>query len=70
MVEEAAGTRMYETKRNESMKKIVTKESKVNAWAILLYVTQVVLSGAQLAEIERLIQDDIEPTLERLRKEQ
>ncbi|XP_055388632.1 uncharacterized protein LOC129617420 [Condylostylus longicornis] len=51
MVEEAAGTRMYETKRNESTKKIATKESR-------------------LAEIERVIHEEIEPTLEGLRKEQ
>ncbi|OII77674.1 structural maintenance of chromosomes protein [Cryptosporidium andersoni] len=50
MIEEAAGTRMYEAKRLQSLKLIEKKDSK-------------------LAEINHLLEDDIIPKLERLKKE-
>eukprot|EP00871_Galdieria_phlegrea_P002470 jgi/Galph1/3223/GphlegSOOS_G1916.1 len=50
MIEEAAGTRMYEVKREAALKTIAKKDKK-------------------LQEIEDLFQQDITPTLERLRKE-
>lgn len=51
MIEESAGTRLYEMKRSESAKKIATKETK-------------------LQEINSVVENEIEPSLERLRKEQ
>ncbi|KAL7068071.1 putative structural maintenance of chromosomes protein [Cryptosporidium serpentis] len=50
MIEEAAGTRMYEAKRLQSLKLIEKKDSK-------------------LTEINHLLEDDIIPKLERLKKE-
>ncbi|KAK9172958.1 RecF/RecN/SMC N terminal domain protein [Cryptosporidium meleagridis] len=50
MVEEAAGTRMYETKKQQSLKLIEKKDSK-------------------LEEINRMLEEDIIPKLERLKKE-
>lgn len=50
MVEEAAGTRMYETKKAASLQTMQKKEQK-------------------MAEIDRMIEDEIQPTLERLRNE-
>ena len=50
MIEEAAGTRMFETKKAAALKTIAKKDSKLD-------------------EIKRVIEEDITPTLERLRKE-
>lgn len=50
MLEEAAGTRMYETKKQQSLKLIEKKNSK-------------------LEEINRMLEEDIIPKLERLKKE-
>ena len=50
MVEEAAGTRMYETKRVAALKTIEKKQNKVN-------------------EINNVLNEEITPTLERLRGE-
>jgi len=50
MVEEAAGTRMYETKKGAAVKTIAKKQLKVN-------------------EINSLLNEEITPTLERLRGE-
>ncbi|KAH8584136.1 condensin complex component SMC2 [Cryptosporidium sp. chipmunk genotype I] len=50
MVEEAAGTRMYETKKQQSLKLIEKKDIK-------------------LEEINRMLEEDIIPKLERLKKE-
>eukprot|EP00038_Savillea_parva_P009361 m.183060 g.183060 ORF g.183060 m.183060 type:complete len:1218 (-) comp15704_c0_seq1:286-3939(-) len=50
MVEEAAGTRMYETKKVSSLQTMERKEQK-------------------MAEIDRLLSEEIQPTLDRLRKE-
>ncbi|KAF7459331.1 structural maintenance of chromosomes protein 2-1-like [Cryptosporidium felis] len=50
MVEEAAGTRMYETKKQQSLKLIEKKDIK-------------------LGEINRMLEEDIIPKLERLKKE-
>ena len=50
MVEEAAGTRMFESKKIAALKMLEKKASKVD-------------------EIERVLADDITPTLERLRDE-
>ena len=50
MVEEAAGTRMYETKRVAALKTIEKKQAKVN-------------------ELESVLNDEITPTLQRLRGE-
>ena len=50
MVEEAAGTKMYEAKRSQCLKAIADNETKLN-------------------EIDRMLKDDIEPTMERLKGE-
>ena len=50
MVEEAAGTKMYEAKRTQCLKAIADNETKLN-------------------EIDRMLKDDIEPTMERLKGE-
>mmetsp|Transcript_20953 Transcript_20953/g.54505 ORF Transcript_20953/g.54505 Transcript_20953/m.54505 type:complete len:1217 (+) Transcript_20953:172-3822(+) len=50
MVEEAAGTRMYETKKAASLNTMERKEQK-------------------MAEIERMLAEEIQPTLNKLRKE-
>eukprot|EP00037_Helgoeca_nana_P026180 m.294095 g.294095 ORF g.294095 m.294095 type:complete len:1217 (+) comp27155_c0_seq1:147-3797(+) len=50
MVEEAAGTRMYETKKTASLQTMERKEQKMQ-------------------EIQRLLSEEIEPTLDKLRKE-
>lgn len=50
MVEEAAGTRMYETKKQQSLKLIEKKNKK-------------------LEEINRILEEDIIPKLQRLKKE-
>ncbi|KAJ1610213.1 SMC2 protein [Cryptosporidium canis] len=50
MVEEAAGTRMYETKKQQSLKLIEKKDRK-------------------LEEINRMLEEDIIPKLQRLKKE-
>jgi structural maintenance of chromosome 2 len=50
MIEEAAGTRMYEDRRDKALKNMEKKESKVN-------------------ELKGLLQDEIEPKLEKLRQE-
>lgn len=50
MIEEAAGTRMYETKKAGSLQVMEKKEQKMN-------------------EIERMLAEEIQPTLEKLRKE-
>lgn len=50
MIEEAAGTRMYETKKVGSLQVMQKKEQK-------------------MAEIERMLTEEIQPTLEKLRKE-
>lgn len=47
MIEEAAGTRMYETKKQSALLTIEKKQSKVD-------------------EINRILKDEITPTLERL----
>lgn len=47
MIEEAAGTRMYETKKQSAILTIEKKQSKVD-------------------EINRILKDEITPTLERL----
>lgn len=51
MIEEAAGTSMYETKKEKSMAMIQKKDSK-------------------LEELKALIADDIQPKLDKLRKDQ
>lgn len=51
MIEEAAGTSMYETKKEKSMALIQKKDSK-------------------LEELKALIADDIQPKLDKLRKDQ
>lgn len=51
MIEEAAGTSMYETKKEKSVALIQKKESK-------------------LEELKALIADDIQPKLDKLRKDQ
>lgn len=50
MIEEAAGTRMYETKKKAAVKTIVKKQTKVD-------------------EINKLLKEEITPTLEKLRQE-
>lgn len=50
MIEEAAGTRMFETKKTAALKTIEKKDNK-------------------LAEINKVIEEDITPTLKKLRKE-
>lgn len=50
MIEEAAGTRMYETKKAVSLQTMEKKEQKMN-------------------EIERMLSEEIQPTLDKLRKE-
>ncbi|KAF6164612.1 hypothetical protein GIB67_032840, partial [Kingdonia uniflora] len=50
MLEEAAGTRMYETKKEDALKTLEKKQSKVD-------------------EIDRLLDQEILPALEKLRKE-
>ncbi|PIA59901.1 hypothetical protein AQUCO_00400638v1 [Aquilegia coerulea] len=50
MLEEAAGTRMYETKKEDALKTLEKKQSKVD-------------------EIDKLLDQDILPALEKLRKE-
>ncbi|KAH8738929.1 SMC2 protein [Cryptosporidium ryanae] len=50
MIEEAAGTRMYETKKQQSLKLIEKKNSKLN-------------------EINRMLEEDIIPKFERIKKE-
>lgn len=50
MVEEAAGTKMYEAKRSQCLKAIADNETKLH-------------------EIDRMLKDDIEPTMERLKGE-
>ncbi|KAI3891938.1 hypothetical protein MKX03_031596 [Papaver bracteatum] len=50
MLEEAAGTRMYETKKEDALKTLEKKQSKVD-------------------EIDRLLDSEILPALEKLRKE-
>ncbi|OVA02199.1 RecF/RecN/SMC [Macleaya cordata] len=50
MLEEAAGTRMYETKKEDALKTLEKKQSKVD-------------------EIDRLLDGEILPALEKLRKE-
>ena len=50
MIEEAAGTRMYETKKAASLQTMERKEQK-------------------MAEIERMLAEEIQPTLEKLRNE-
>eukprot|EP01138_Halocafeteria_seosinensis_P008016 gb/GECG01008191.1/.p1 GENE.gb/GECG01008191.1/~~gb/GECG01008191.1/.p1 ORF type:complete len:1233 (+),score=321.40 gb/GECG01008191.1/:1-3699(+) len=50
MIEEAAGTRMFENKKQAALKTIEKKQSKVE-------------------EINRILAEDITPTLEKLRKE-
>lgn len=50
MLEEAAGTRMYETKRSNAQKVFRRKESK-------------------LAEIDRTLEEEVAPLLEKLRKQ-
>ena len=47
---QAAGTRMYETKKVSSLQTMERKEQK-------------------MAEIDRLLSEEIQPTLDRLRKE-
>ena len=51
MLEEAAGTRMYETKKEVALKTLEKKQSKVD-------------------EIDNLLDQEILPALEKLRKEQ
>lgn len=51
MIEEAAGTSMYETKREKSMALIQKKDAKLD-------------------ELNSLIKDDIQPKLDKLRKDQ
>lgn len=51
MIEEAAGTSMYETKREKSMTLIQKKDAKLD-------------------ELNALIKDDIQPKLDKLRKDQ
>ncbi|KAI3955504.1 hypothetical protein MKW98_028449 [Papaver atlanticum] len=50
MLEEAAGTRMYETKKEDALKTLEKKQGKVD-------------------EIDRLLNGEIRPSLEKLRKE-
>merc|ERR1719420_2813994 len=50
MLEEAAGTRMYESKKEAAMKTLTKKELKVT-------------------EIDQLLEEEILPTIEKLRKE-
>ncbi|EQC29079.1 hypothetical protein SDRG_13239 [Saprolegnia diclina VS20] len=50
MIEEAAGTRMYENKKQAALKTMAKKEKKVD-------------------EINKILADEITPTLEKLRKE-
>ncbi|MCI30131.1 structural maintenance of chromosomes protein 2-1-like, partial [Trifolium medium] len=50
MLEEAAGTRMYETKKEAALKTLEKKQSKVD-------------------EINKLLDQEILPALEKLRKE-
>lgn len=50
MIEEAAGTRMYETKKLAALKTILKKQAKVD-------------------EIEKVLKEDLTPTLEKLRLE-
>jgi structural maintenance of chromosome 2 len=50
MIEEAAGTRMYETKKSSALKTIARKQVKVD-------------------EINKILVEEINPTLERLKKE-
>ena len=50
MLEEAAGTRMYETKKDAALKTLEKKQTKVD-------------------EIDKLLEEEILPTIEKLRKE-
>ena len=50
MLEEAAGTRMYESKKEAALRTLARKQVKVD-------------------EIDRLLADEVEPALERLRRE-
>lgn len=50
MIEEAAGTRMFEMKKQSALKTIAKKDTKV-------------------AEIQKVLMEEITPTLENLRKE-
>ena len=50
MLEEAAGTRMYETKKETALKTLEKKQTKVD-------------------EIDKLLEEEILPTIEKLRKE-
>ena len=50
MLEEAAGTRMYESKKEAALRTLARKQVKVD-------------------EIDRLLEDEVEPALERLRRE-
>ena len=65
MIEEAAGTRMYESKRISAQKTIEKKASKlreINTVSVHLYV------NSNVIYVVKVLNDDIMPTLNKLRE--
>jgi len=67
MIEEAAGTRMYENKKLAALKTIQKKQLKVSSSSSFAY--PLVILSRQVDEINKVLAEDILPTLDKLRKE-
>ena len=66
MIEEAAGTRMYENKKAVALKTLEKKQNKAGAMAARAVLD---FDPPQVEEINRLLSEEITPTLEKLQKE-
>lgn len=69
MVEEAAGTRMFEDRKEKALKTIAKKDKKVEELNNVCCIESECGGYANIAPKQQLLQEEVEPKLEKLREE-